>query len=250
MPIATAFIVGASSQLSQEMARQLSAQGVELALFAQNSDDLTPFIEQLPSAAHAFELSIDQPQQTVQQLETAWQQLGGAHLVVINTGFNQYHPDLPWQLDQAIIQVNVQGFAAIANTCFKLLCEQGYGQLAAINSIAGMRGGSSVSFHASKAFSANYLEGLSMHAQRLKLPITMTDIQLGLLDKAAMQQSRLWSAPIPKVAKQILVGLQKGKRRLYVTKRWRIIAWLAKLLPEYIYNTRHWKSKTAAKKEG
>jgi short-subunit dehydrogenase len=89
----------------------------------------------------------------------------------------------------------------------------------------------------------NYLEGLSMHAQRLKLPITITDIQLGLLDKAALQQSKLWLSPVDVVAGQIIRALQKGKRRVYVTKRWATVAWLTKLLPEFIYNTRHWKVK-------
>ena len=109
--------------------------------------------------------------------------------------------------------------------------------------IAGQRGGPNMAYHASKAFAANYLQGLSMHAQRLKLPITITDIQLGLFDKAVHLRTQLLLSPIDNVAGQILTALKKGKRRVYVTKRWRIVAWINRLLPEYIYNTRHWKPK-------
>ncbi|QYJ77780.1 SDR family NAD(P)-dependent oxidoreductase [Shewanella acanthi] len=247
MTKATAIIVGASSQLSREIAKQLAQQEVELALFAQDVDMLKEFAATLPTKVQVFELTIEDPQTLIRQLEEVWQQLGGAHLVLVNTGLNSYDPELPWLPEQDIIDVNVRGFAAICNTAFRLFRDQGYGQLAAINSIAGLRGGPSVAYHASKAFAQNYFEGLSMHAQRLKLPITITDIQLGLLDKAAMQKSALWLAPLPEVAAQIINAMQKGKRRVYVTKRWRLVAWLTLMLPEFIYNTRHWKPKKTKK---
>ncbi|TCN81146.1 SDR family NAD(P)-dependent oxidoreductase [Shewanella fodinae] len=241
----SAIIVGASSMLSKEIARQLSAQGVELALLAHDADTIREFATELPSAANVYQLSIEDPQQLIPQLEQVWQEMNEVRLVLVNTGLNSYHPDLPWTLEQEIIEVDVRGFAAICNTAFRLFREQGVGQIAAINSIAGLRGGPSVAFHAAKAFAQNYLEGLSMHAQRLKLPITITDIQLGLLDKAALQHSRIWLSPVDEVARQVVDALLKGKRRVYVTKRWRLVAWLTLLLPEYIYNTRHWKKKKA-----
>ncbi|MBT1444967.1 SDR family NAD(P)-dependent oxidoreductase [Shewanella sp. JM162201] len=247
MTQATAIIVGASSQLGRELVTQLTAEGTRLGLLVPDPAAMAEFIAALDTSAQENillgALPITEPDAAAQAIEAMWQQLGGAHLVLVNTGLNSYHPDLPWQIESDIIKVNVQGFALICNTAFRLLREQGYGQLAAINSIAGLRGGPAVAYHASKAFAQNYLEGLSMHAQRLKLPITITDLQLGLLDKAAMQQSQLWLAPLHKVAAQILRALKKGKRRAYITRRWALVAWLTRLLPEYIYNTRHWKKK-------
>ncbi|MGZ9897932.1 SDR family NAD(P)-dependent oxidoreductase [Shewanella gaetbuli] len=241
--IATAMIIGASSQLSKEIARQLAAQNVKLLLFVPEPAAMDEFAKSLPTSTQVLPLSIFDSQALINQISEAWNKEEGAHLVIVNTGMNGYDASLPWKLEQGIIDVNVTGFAAICNCVFKLMVEQGYGQLAAINSIAGQRGGPSMAYHASKAFAANYFEGLSMHAQRLKLPITISDIQLGLLDKAALQQSRFLLPPLDKVAKQILTALKKGKRRVYVTKRWRLVAWINRMLPEYIYNTRHWKAK-------
>ncbi|WP_394133115.1 SDR family NAD(P)-dependent oxidoreductase [Shewanella maritima] len=243
MTSATAMIIGASSQLSQELAKQLSQQNTALILFVPDPEAVKAFTDQLSTPVSVYPLEISQPDKVIEQITQAWHQHDGAHLAIINTGMNGYDPKLPWELDEGIIDVNVKGFAAISNCVFKLMCEQGYGQLAAINSIAGLRGGPNVAYHASKAFAQNYLEGLSMHAQRLKLPITISDIQLGLLDKAAMQGNRFWLPPLPKVASQIISGLQKGKRKFYVTKRWQLVAWLTRGLPEFIYNTRHWKPK-------
>ncbi|MFQ6371456.1 SDR family NAD(P)-dependent oxidoreductase [Shewanella sp. YIC-542] len=239
----SAIIVGASSMLSKEIAKQLSAQGIELALLAHDANTISEFAATLPTPAHVYDLTIETPQRLIAQLESVWQEMGDVRLVLINTGLNSYHPDLPWTLEQEIIDVDVRGFAAVCNTAFRLFRTQGIGQIAVINSIAGQRGGPSVAFHAAKAFAQNYLEGLSMHAQRLKLPITITDIQLGLLDKAALQRSRLWLSPVDEVARQVVSAIIKGKRRVYVTKRWRLVAWLIRMLPEYIYNTRHWQNK-------
>ncbi|GIU23511.1 SDR family oxidoreductase [Shewanella sp. MBTL60-007] len=249
MTQATAIIVGASSLLSREIAKQLADEGVELALLAQDPQSLIEFSQSLPTKAQVFPLQIDNPEAIISTMNAVWQSLGGAHLILVNTGLTHYDPELPWQPEQDIITVNVQGFSAICNTAFRLFREQGYGQLAAINSIAGLRGGPSVAYHASKAYSQNYFEGLSMHAQRLKLPITITDIQLGMLDKAAMQQNRLWLSPLSVVAGQIIKAMKAGKRRAYVTKRWRLVAWLTKGLPEFVYNTRHWKTKAEKKAE-
>lgn len=247
MTQATAIIVGASSQLGRELVIQLSQEGTRLGLLVPDPDAMNEFVASLGKDPETdilvAPLPIMDPEAATDAIESLWQRLGGAHLVLVNTGLNSYHPDLPWQIESDIIQVNVQGFAVICNTAFRLLRNQGYGQLAAINSIAGQRGGPAVAYHASKAFAQNYLEGLSMHAQRLKLPITITDLQMGLLDKAAMQQSKFWLPPLAKVAAQIIRAMKKGKRRAYITRRWALVAWLSKLLPEYIYNTRHWKKK-------
>ncbi|WP_445773471.1 SDR family NAD(P)-dependent oxidoreductase [Shewanella sp.] len=243
MSVATAMIIGASSTLSQALARQLSAQNVSLVLFVNDPDAINAFSQSLAGEVSVYPLAINQPQMAISQLNEAWEKHNGAHLVIVNTGVNEYDPSLPWSIDQHTIDINVMGFAAASQCIFKLMCEQGYGQLAAINSIAGQRGGPNMAYHASKAFAANYLQGLSMHAQRLKLPITITDIQLGLFDKAVHLRTQLLLSPIDNVAGQILTALKKGKRRVYVTKRWRIVAWINRLLPEYIYNTRHWKPK-------
>lgn len=41
--------------------------------------------------------------------------------------------------------------------------------------------------------------------------------------------------------------MKAGKRKVYVTKRWRWVAWLTQCLPEFIYNTRQWQTKAQRK---
>ncbi|HAE39398.1 MAG TPA: oxidoreductase, partial [Candidatus Riflebacteria bacterium] len=129
------------------------------------------------------------------------------------------------------------GFAAMATAAMKLFIDQGYGHLVGISSIGALRGNrDSPAYNASKAFVSNYLEGLRVKAVRSGLPIYITDILPGFVDTAMAQGPGLfWVAMPEKAAAQILVAIDKKKRRAYITRRWRLIAWLMQVMPDFLY---------------
>ncbi|TKB55482.1 SDR family NAD(P)-dependent oxidoreductase [Ferrimonas aestuarii] len=237
----SAIIVGANAGLSQMLAQKLSAEGVQLGLLAANLDGIAPLLEQLPDNTLAQEIDIFDSNSARDQFNQLWQQMNGAHLVIINTAASHQDLELPWQEEKMVIDVNVSGFTALTNLAFANLCEQGYGQLAAMTSVAGERGGANSAFHATKAFQQNYLEGLRLHAQRKKLPVTISDLRLGFIEKMQAKGSKAWGANLHKMTNQILNDLKKAKHTIYVTRRWRLISWLTRLLPEFIYNKRKFK---------
>ncbi len=237
-----AIIIGANSALSQAMALQLASENVRVALMASDPDALTPLLPRLGEDPLLVGIDIFEPDACRDRFEQLWEQLGGAALVVINTAASGLDLSLPYGLDRQINAVNVTGFSALANAAFNRMVAQKYGQLAALTSIAGERGGPQVAFHASKAYQQNYLQGLRLHAQRLKLPVTVSDIRLGYLDKMQGRGSKGWSASPEKIAAQALKALRKAKPKVYVTRRWRLISWLSRLLPEFIYNRRKYKA--------
>jgi short-subunit dehydrogenase len=119
----------------------------------------------------------------------------------------------------------------------KLFLAQGYGHLAGISSIAALRGSwEAPAYNASKAFASNYLEGMHAKAVKSGKPIYVTDIQPGFVDTAMAQGEGLfWIASPQKAANQILEAIRKRKRHAYITRRWRLIGWILKLLPDFIY---------------
>jgi hypothetical protein len=48
-----------------------------------------------------------------------------------------------------------------------------------------------------------------------------------------------WAAPPEKAACQIFGAIAKRKEHVYVTKRWRVIAWVLKAAPKRLYH-RFW----------
>ena len=92
-------------------------------------------------------------------------------------------------------------------------------------------------YHASKAFQSNYLESLWMKADKTKkAKITVTDILPGYVDTDIITGETFWMAPLDKAVGQIYSGIKRKKRRVYVTRRWSLIAFLMRVLPPGILN--------------
>jgi short-subunit dehydrogenase len=112
--------------------------------------------------------------------------------------------------------------------------EVGRGHLVGITSIAALRGGRlTPAYNASKAFESSYLGALRLKAIRAGVAVTVTEIQPGLVDTAMAQGENLfWLASPEKAARQIMRAIERKKKRAYVTRRWRLIAWFFKLAPD------------------
>jgi short-subunit dehydrogenase len=77
---------------------------------------------------------------------------------------------------------------------------------------------------------------LSIKAYRMKLSIHITDIQPGfVLTDMAKGNKLFWMAPLEKATTQMIEAIEKKKRRVQITKRWAIVAWLFKWLPYSLY---------------
>ncbi len=130
------------------------------------------------------------------------------------------------------------GFAAIANAAIHHFLEKGSGHLVNISSIAALRGsGEASAYNASKAFESNYMDGLRNKIAKRRLPITITDIQAGFVDTAMAQGEGLfWVAAPEEAARQIYQAIKGKKKHAYITRRWVLLAWLFKVIPDWIYD--------------
>lgn len=165
------------------------------------------------------------------------QEMDGVDLIIMSAGTGFINPELDWDKENETIAVNVTGFAAIANVAIHHFLKSGSGHLVNISSIAAIRGSASApAYNASKAFESIYMDGLRNKIVKSHLPITITDIQPGFVDTAMAQGEGLfWVASPEDAAKQIHQIIKEKKKHAYITKRWRLIAWLFKLIPDSIY---------------
>ena len=71
----------------------------------------------------------------------------------------------------------------------------------------------------------------------MNLPIAVTDIQPGFVDTAmAKGEGLFWVASPQKAALQIYETIRKRKKHAYITRRWRLIGWALKIMPDFIYH--------------
>jgi short-subunit dehydrogenase len=134
--------------------------------------------------------------------------------------------------------LNVLGFAGMVNVAVAHLETRGSGHLVGISSVAALRGnGVAPAYAASKAFVSNYLQGVRYRFNKLKLPIVVTDVQPGFVDTRMAKGDRLfWVASPETAARQIVAAIRRRKQRVYITGRWRLIAWLLQVLPDAVYS--------------
>jgi short-subunit dehydrogenase len=171
-------------------------------------------------------------------LEELIHRMGGMDLLLYNSGYGEPSKKLDWTIDKTTVDTNVNGFIEIINYGFNYFVARGQGHLATTSSIASKRGNDyAPAYSASKAFQSIYFEGLYMKLKKMKLPVYVTDIQPGFVDtEMAKSTKKFWVAPVGKAAEQIVQALEKKKWRVYITKRWWLIAQVMKWLPDFIYH--------------
>jgi len=227
-----AIIIGASSGIGEALARLLSSKGFRVGICARRSHLLISLQSDL-SGSVVKEMDVGKPDEAIELFRGLLEEMGGADVVVISAGTGFINPELEWQKEKTTIDVNVIGFCAIANAAVKYFMKSGRGHLVAISSVAALFGSHQApAYSASKAFVLNYLEGLQGRMKRARLPITVTDIRAGFVDTAMAQGPGIfWMASPEKAAWQIYQAIMKKKTCAYVTRRWRLIAWLLKIVP-------------------
>ncbi len=91
----------------------------------------------------------------------------------------------------------------------------------------------SYSYNASKAYMSNFLEGLRYTFLKEGSNIFVTDVKPGYVDTGMPKGDVFWMASTKKAASQIMDAIRAKKKRVYITKRWRIIAWLLMTMPDW-----------------
>ena len=238
-----AIVIGATSGIGRAVAEHLVEQGYYVGITGRREELLKEFFARHPERTYFKTMDVGKPSEAVQLLIELIDELGGMDLIVISAGVGLLNPSLKWAGEKQTIDVNVSGFTAIADTAMVHFFKQGHGHLVGISSIAAFRGyGDAPAYYASKAYMSNYLDGLRFKAAKSKVPIYVTDIKPGLVDTPMIkgQEGMFWVAGPETAAKQIFRAVQKKKKRAYVTRRWRLIAWMMQTMPDFLYQ-RFWQ---------
>jgi short-subunit dehydrogenase len=232
-------IIGATSGLGLQLAKMYVSAGHAVGITGRRNELLEKFkndFSHLNNSIVTACFDVTGKDNTF-HIEKLVKELGGADLLIYNSGVGDVSPELDWSIDKKIVDTNVNGFIEIVNWAFRYFVRQGHGHIAATSSIASNRGNSfAPAYSASKAFISCYLEGLHLKALKLKIPVFVTDIQPGFIKTKEINLKGLfWVMTVEKAAGQIFNALEKRRFRVYVSKRWGIIALLMRWAPEFVY---------------
>lgn len=233
-----AIIIGASSGIGRALAHVLSEKGYYVGIASRREELLSELQQELPQKSYIKRVDVVQTKHAQETIYELIREMDGVELIVFCSGTGHVNPDLNWRLEKETIDVNVTGFCAMANLAMHYFNEKGYGHFVSISSIAAIRGNDAApAYNASKAFMSHYLQGLNKRCVKSGKPIVVTDILPGFVDtEMAKSTSKFWVATPRGAALQIYDAIVRKKKVAYVTKRWRLIAWALKFMPDFFYN--------------
>jgi short-subunit dehydrogenase len=228
-------IVGATSGIGKKMTELYVEKGQTVGVTGRRLELLQQIKQQFPQQIE-YECFDVTEKENISHIQTLVDKLGGLDILVISAGNGEVSKELSWEIDKRTVDTNVNGFVEIANWTFNYFIKQGHGRLATISSIAAVRGNSwAPAYNASKAFQSNYFEGLAIKAGRMKKDVTITCIEPGFVKTKMAQSDKLfWVVPVEKAARQIIRAIDKKKRKVYISRRWWIIAKTLKWMPWWI----------------
>jgi short-subunit dehydrogenase len=228
-------IIGATSGIGLHLARLYAAAGHLVGATGRRQDLL--YALQLEFPNHIITECYDATgSQATAHLDALVQKLGGMDLLTYNAGWGEPVEALDAAVDQATVDINVNGFLAAIHYGWRYFIAQGHGHLVTVSSIAGNRGNRhSPAYSAAKAFQSTYFEGLYLKARKMKIPLYVTDIQPGFVDTKMAKGPRFWVAPVEKAARQIVRAIEKRQRLAYITRRWRLVAKVFRWMPGWVY---------------
>jgi short-subunit dehydrogenase len=173
-----AVITGASSGIGSALAKELSRQGCKLGLLARRKDRLEQLAADIKTAGGITAIAqadVGNREETLQAVQQLREQLGPIDLMIANAGVGT-----PTEIDPmnsadvaAMFRINVMGIVHAIEAVLPDMLQQGHGHLAAVSSVAGMKGlPGSGAYCATKSAVNTFMEALRIQLRRKNIAVT------------------------------------------------------------------------------
>lgn len=230
-------IIGATSGIGEELARQCVDREYHVGGTGRRLERLEELKKELGNYFNYVPMDVTDHAEAKEQLYKLIDEMGGMDIIVLNAGISNYPASSITAMEQKIIDVNVSGFVQLFGEAFQFFRKQGYGQIVGVSSIASLFGSSRAApYSSSKAFISTYMQAYRQRCNKMKEDITVTDVKPGFV-KSEMTEGKkgmFWVGETDKAVKQMLKDIENKKSYSYVTRRWRFVAWLLKLTPNWV----------------
>lgn len=232
-----AIVIGATSGIGKETAKKLAKNGYEVGLAGRREERLMEIQNSITTKTFIKKIDVSKTDEAIDLLKNLIKEMGGLDLIVICPGIVRPNIELNWNKDKETIDTNVSGFSSMANTAAQYFSNQNHGHIVGISSMSSITYSDRTNAYcASKAFISSYLRGLRILFNRSNKNVYVTEVLPGWvyteMTKNADISKVFWAISADKAADQIYDAIVSKKKKIYVSKRWRILAWLINMLPE------------------
>jgi len=165
-------VLGATSGIGREVARLYASRGCAVGITGRREELLAELRAESPERYFASAFDIGVVSLVERCLDALTEQLGGLDLLILSSGYGKRNSELAPETEQLTIQTDVSGFTAVVGWAFNYFAQQNHGHIAAVSSIAGLRGNRyAPAYSASKGYNMHYLQSLRQLANHQKYNI-------------------------------------------------------------------------------
>ena len=233
-------IVGASSGIGRRVAEDFARLGWRVGVAARREQPLKDLAAKYPDNVvnSTLDVTLDD---CVTRFNDLIEKMGGMDVLLYCTGTGFQNPDLEIPREVVTLETNVVGFTRIMLAAYKYFRDtenDGYGQIAAITSVAQTNGlGMAAAYSASKRFQRTYLVALEQLANIQKVNIKFTEIRPGFIRTPLLDADRNYPMimDLDYAAPLIELAILKQKRVATVDWRWRLATALWSLIPDRLW---------------
>ena len=229
-------IIDASSGIGRALAHKFSKNGYDVGLVSRRVHLLNEISEELDTNCYVKQIDVTEEESAMKKMETLLKEMVDIDIIILNAGAGRRNHEVKWEEEKITAETNVMGFTAMINKAFHYFKDRGRGHIVGVSSIAGLWGNRyGPAYSASKSYVSKYLDGIRNKSIHDGLNIDVTDIIPGFVDtKMAQGKHIFWKASVKKASDQIYKAIIKKKRKAFITKRWKLIAFLIKIIPDFI----------------
>ena len=237
-----AVIVGASSGIGEQLARQLAQSGCRVALVARREEELRRIADSINTAESSLAgihvHDVREYECVPALFQSIARELGGMDLIVYAAGVmpNIEEDEYSFAKDREMIEINVLGAIAWLNEAALRFQRAGSGTIVGISSVAGERGRRGMpGYCTSKAALTTYLEALRNRVGRYGVKVVT--VKPGPVDTPMTREltKKPLLIPADKAAQSILAAAKKGATNAYIPGIWRWIFLILRNIPSPIF---------------
>lgn len=234
-------IVGATSMIAEYTARLWGAKDVEFVLIAKDAKKLAGVAADLEIRTGATCEQIIMDFTSAKEIKATISRIfqREVHTALIAQGVLTRQKDAK---DAAVIfdsvAINASSPAMFAEAIASGFEAQGFGRCGIIGSVAGERGrGDLYVYGASKAFLEKFVQGLNnrFNSKKIRFMIIKPGPVATPMISPGTQMAAITAKP-ETVAKIIVKGLAKGKRKVFAPKFWALISFVMRSMPAFVFD--------------
>ena len=241
----TAIIIGATSGIGREVAKDLVNKGWKLGIAGRREEALAAFQAEFgDDKVSTAVIDITLPS-AVAALDNLIAEVGAPDLFFHSSGVGYQGGEIDEEKEIRTIQTNCDGMVRMVAhfTNFVKAHPDVYNaghkaQIAVITSLAGTAGlGNAAAYSSSKRMQQNYLSAMTQLARMEKLPVRFTDIRPGFVDTDLLDHNRHYPFLISreKASRCILKAIKRKRRVCIVDWKYRLVVLLWRLIPRPLW---------------